>query len=98
MDELFAMFSMMGNYEERKVKNDECGKFTLDTCEVYDRPWKYETAVEHEDFNNGDWIILEGTDTRKAALEAHEKWLEKLKSGVDSLEDCYEKVTYKREG
>lgn len=99
MDGFFGMFSMMGNYEERNVKNDKCDDFTLDTSEVYDMPWKYETAVAHKDFNGGDWIILEGTDTKEAALEAHAKWFEKLNNTVvDSLKDIVEELLFIREG
>ena len=95
-DELWGlgMLGMIGNYEQRVVKNDKTTDFILDTAEVYDRSWIYETAVSHKDFNNGKWIILDGTNTREDALKAHEKWLKALEAGVDSLEDYYDETVY----
>ena len=94
------LVDMIFNYEERKVQRDECENFTLDTCEVYDRTWIYETAVSHKNYNNGKWIILEGTNTKEAALEAHKKWLKGFIEGVDyRLVDCYTKeIFYESEG
>lgn len=97
-NELFGWFDMVGNYEERVVKNDQTAKFTVDTVLVTDRSWQYETAVAHKDFNNGDWIILEGADTKEEAIEVHEKWLAKLSSDdVTELVDCFTSAIYHKQ-
>lgn len=93
---MFRFFDMVGNYEERVVKNDKLENFELDTALVTDRTWTYETAVKHEDFNYGAWIILQGTNTKDEAIKVHDEWLEKLKSGVDELRDIYEDKVFKK--
>ena len=87
---LFGIITMSGNYEERKVANDKRERFILDTARVTDRPWTYETAVQHKDFNNNDWIILDGTNDLEEAKEVHQKWLKTLDAGeLRLLEDYY---------
>lgn len=87
---LYGIVTMDGNYEERKVANDKRERFTLDTALVTDRPWTYETAVQHEDFNDNDWIILDGTNDLDEAKEIHQKWLKALEEGkIHLLEDYY---------
>ena len=76
---LFGISTMSGNYEERAVARDEKEDFTLDTVLVTDRLWTYETAVQHKDFNDNDWIILDGCNDKEEALVIHNKWLEFLK-------------------
>lgn len=95
---MFEFLGMIGTYDARKVKRDELKDFILDTAFVTDRSWLYETAVAHKKFNSGKWIILGGASTKEEALEIHNKWLEKLKSGVDTLEDCYNGKIYKKRG
>ena len=95
---ILGFLDMAGNYNERVVSNDKTDDFTLDTALVTDRSWRYETAVEHKDFNDGDWIVLEGVNTKEEAIEVHEKWLNKLaNTDVNELTDCYEGVTYHRQ-
>ena len=95
---MLGFLDMAGNYNERVVKNDKTDDFTLDTALVTDRSWRYETAVEHKDFNNGDWIVLEGADTKEDAIKVHEKWLSKLANNdVNELIDCYLGETYHRQ-
>ena len=72
---LYGIATMMDNYEERKVANDEREEFVLDTAKVTDRRWLYETAVMHKKFNNNDWIILDGANDLEDAKSMHEKWL-----------------------
>lgn len=97
MFDIFNMF-FAKPYEERAVKRDEFKEFILDTVEVPDRSYAYETAVAHEKFNGGKWVILEGVDTKEEALTAHEKWLEKFKEDkVNELYCIYAEKTYKRE-
>lgn len=89
-DELFGWQGMIGNYDERKVARDEVNDYTIDTVLVTDRSWLYETAIMHEDFNDGDWIIVEGYDTKEDAIKGHKKWLEKCKiENIVQLTDCY---------
>ena len=87
---MFSFLDMIGTYEQRAVRRDEKEKFTLDTAMVTDREWVYETAVAHEDFNNGEWIILEGAMTKQDAEAVHDKWLEKISGGVTELEDIFD--------
>ena len=93
---MFNMFGMLGTYPQRMVKNDKFENFILDTARVTDRPWIYETAVSHKEFNNGDWIILQGTDTKDEAIKVHDEWLEKIKNGVDELRDIFEDKVFKK--
>lgn len=89
-DELFGWQDMIGNYDERKVARDEVNDYTIDTVLVTDRRWTYETAISHEHFDNGDWIIVEGYDTKEDAIKGHKKWLEKCKiENIVQLTDCY---------
>lgn len=96
---LYGIATMTGNYDDRKVANDEREEFILDTAKVTDRPWIYETAVQHKDFNNNDWIILDGTDDLEEAKEIHQKWLKTLEAGaLHLLEDyCTGEVFFKEE-
>ena len=89
MDNLFGFFTMANNYDLRVVKNTERNTFTLDTAMVTDRALPYETAVAHKNFNDGDWIVLEWSETKEDAERTHDKWLAKLDAGVDSLLDVY---------
>jgi len=89
MDNLFGILTMSDNYKSRVVKNTKRNTFTLDTVRVADRELPYETAVAHKDFNDGDWIVLEWSETKEDAERTHDKWLAKLDAGVDSLLDVY---------
>lgn len=92
-----GMLTMMGNYEDRLVRNTKTDEFELDTVAVYDRPWNYETAVRHDDFNDGDWIVLDGCDTKEDAEDMHERWFFKLLSGVDELTDIFTGEVFNKE-
>lgn len=95
---LFGYMDMIGNYEERVVKNDKCADFTLDTARVTDRNWIYETAVAHSGFNNGDWIILDGCMSKEQAVEMHDKWLNKLQNeDITELTDYYTDEVFRKE-
>lgn len=54
----FDFMDMIGNYEERLVKNTRTEKFTVDTALVTDRHMPYETAIKYDGFRNGEWIVL----------------------------------------
>ncbi|MBE7053874.1 MAG: hypothetical protein E7391_06350 [Ruminococcaceae bacterium] len=98
-ENLLAMLSMAGNYEQRCVDNFENDLFTIDTAYVTDRKQPYETAVKHKEFNNDDWIILEWSDTKEEAQKTHDKWVEFFKNNdVQEIKDCYTGETFKKEG
>ena len=94
---IFGIISMSNNYEERKVANTEEELFTLDTAAVTDRTWKYETAVEHKHFNNNQWIILEGCNTKEEAIAMHNRWLALLRMELPVLVDYYDNSIYFKE-
>ena len=75
---LFDFFSMISNYEERKIDRFEKDELTVDTCSVTDSDKPYETAVEHPHYNNGKWVIVETYDTKEAAQRGHNKWVKKM--------------------
>lgn len=94
----FCMLAMIGNYEDRLVRNTKNDEFELDTVAVYDRPWNYETAVQHKGFEFEEWIVLDGCDTKEVAEEMHQRWLDKLLSGVDELTDIFTGDVFHKEG
>lgn len=97
MDDWMAIFSMAYNYEERKVANTKEELFTLDTAAVTDRTWEYETAVKHQNFNNNQWITLEGCNTKEEAVAMHNRWLALLRMELPVLVDYYDNSIYFKE-
>lgn len=92
-----GMLMMAKDYDQRKVERTERENFTLDTVMVYDRSWLYETAVRHRDFNNNNWIILDGCDTKDEAIKMHNTWLKFLEDNAfETLTDYYDNYTYTR--
>ena len=95
---MFEWMGMIGNYQQRCVCNTKRDDFTLDTAMVTDRDWRYETAVSHNNFRSGDWIILEGCYNKDEAQLMHDKWLKRLeKNNYDVLTDCYDEEDFYRE-
>ena len=91
-------FGMFGNYEQRKVDNTETDVFEVDTVRVTDRDWFYETAVKHKDFNNGEWIVVEGCIYKEEAQAMHDKWVKFMeKDDYDVLTDIWLEEDYMRE-
>jgi hypothetical protein len=82
LDGLFDMFSMMGNYEERKVENTIVNGATIDTARVTDAEKDFETGIMHPGFNGGKWIIVELYDTKEEAQEGHHKWVALFKKSI----------------
>jgi len=76
--DLFDLFSMEGNYEQRKVDCFKKGKLRIDTAEVYDSNQPYETAVSYPSYNDGLWIIVEQYNTIGEAREGHKAWVNKM--------------------
>lgn len=75
MSDFFNFFDMADDYAERCVANFKKGKLTVDTCAVRDSDWDYETGVQHPEYNNGKWVIVQGYDSKKEALAGHNKWV-----------------------
>jgi hypothetical protein len=94
---MLSWLSMIGTYGQRNVDNFKNEVFTVDTSAVCDRDYIYEVAVAHKEFNDGDWIILEGVYTKEEAQKAHDKWVEYfLKNDYTEIYDIYENETYKK--
>ena len=90
-----AVMSMANNCEQRKVDNFKCDKFEIDTAEVYDRSQRYETAVAHKNFNRGEWIILEWSDTKEEAQKIHNKWVEHFRNNnITEIKDAFTGVIF----
>lgn len=80
LDSYIKALSMAGNHSSRVVDNTQCDDYTIDTCEVYDRPYRYETAISHTHFNEGRWIVVGSAKDRKAAQMVHDYWVHYLES------------------
>lgn len=80
-EDINKLIGMIGNYDDRLVGNYKCDKYTIDTCKVFDSGNRlYETALEHTDFNNGSWMIVEKYTTIEGAKDGHERWVEYMGS------------------
>jgi hypothetical protein len=77
---MFGFMSMANDYEQRKVENTEINGATIDTAQVHDSARPYETAINHPDYKDGDWIVVELYDTKDLAKVGHKKWVEKFSS------------------
>ena len=104
--DLFSLLTTMGgedNYKERLVARDDKLDpdeipFILDTVAVDDREWKYETAIQHPKFNDNEWIVIRGYDTKEEAKAGHEElithylmnrpaFIKDIWSGIEYLRD-----------
>lgn len=72
---MFDFFLMADNYEDRVVANFTDGVLTVDTTYVNDGAHPYETGIEHPQYNEGDWVIVEAYDTKEDAQAGHDKWV-----------------------
>jgi len=100
---LLSTGDSMDNYNERLVARDDKLDpdeipFILDTVAVDDREWAYETAIQHPKFNDNEWIVIRGYDTKEEAKEGHEElityylmnrpaFITDIWSGIDYLRD-----------
>lgn len=57
--------------EKRNVCRTSNRDYILSTVEVNDRPYDYETAVCYNDFNDDNWIVLDGYDDIEDARRGH---------------------------
>ena len=96
-DDLYSMFEMAATYEKRKVDNTKTDVFEVDTALVTDRKWIYETAVRHKDYNDGEWIVVEGCYDKETAQVLHNKWVNiMLRDEHRCLTDIWEDKAYIR--
>ena len=72
------MFSMIGNYEQRKVDRYESADVTIDTCSVSDAPHPFETGILHPEYKDGGWLIVEYYDSKETAQIGHDKWVARM--------------------
>ena len=77
---MFDLFGMIGNYNLRKVDNTKIEGFTLDTCRVTDSIHPYETALKHENINDGNWIIIKQYNTEEEAAKGHRDLVDYIKN------------------
>lgn len=88
---IFEIFKNIGNYESRKVARDEFPWGFISTARMLDAVRKpFETAVVHEDYRNGEHVIVECYDTQEEAAAGHAKWLATMTADAlpESLTDC----------
>ena len=64
---MFDFLLMADNYEERKVDRFEKDTLIIDTCFVSDGSLPYETAIQHEEYNEGKWVIVENYPDKESA-------------------------------
>ena len=76
---MFSFLQDMDNYEERKVDRYEKDDLIIDTCFASDIG-KYETAIQHPQYDKGKWIITEEYETESLAKIGHEKWVKIMTS------------------
>lgn len=73
---MFNFFSMLDNYEQRKVGRLDAEWGYISTAEVNDAEKPYETAVRHREYNDGKLVIVEPYNTREEAEHGHQRWVE----------------------
>lgn len=66
--ELFGFMNQRPRYE-RELKEDTVNGYHIDTCAVDDRDWNYETAIQHEQFRGGEWIVVRGYDSKEELMD-----------------------------
>lgn len=75
---MFNFFMDTDNYEERKVDRFEKDDLIIDTARRFDGRQPYETGIEHPEYNDGRWVIVEAYDTKEEAQVGHNAWVEKM--------------------
>lgn len=70
------MFGIEGNYDERRIGRETLpSDGVVSTVRVTDGAHPFETAVAHEDYNNGELIVVEAYDTKEQAEVGHARWV-----------------------
>ena len=88
---MFDFLNDVGNYEDRVVGHyDGKNGLVVDTCRVSDGAKLYETAIEHPEYHDGKWVIVEAYDTPDEALFGHGKWMQIMTRKIlpTELVDC----------
>jgi hypothetical protein len=75
---MFNFFSMASDYDSRKVDRLDASWGFISTAYVNDADKPYETAVCHEEYNDGLHVIVETYDTKSEAQEGHNRWVETM--------------------
>jgi len=73
---------MTENYDQRKVDNTKVGDAVIDTCAITDSAKPYETGIQHPEYNDGHWIIVETYDTEEEARKGHKRWVKAFSGKV----------------
>jgi hypothetical protein len=53
---------------------------TVSCAEVYDRKWRYEVAVRHENYNEGEWIVVASSNEKADIEKKFQMWCEKFEN------------------
>lgn len=100
---LLSTGDSMDNYNERLVSRtsnldpDEV-PFILDTVAVDDREWLYETAIQHPKFNDNEWIVIRGYDTKEEAKAGHKELITYyLMNRPAFIKDIWSEIDYLRD-
>lgn len=92
-----ATINGRGGTVHESVKRTKMKNFILDTSEVEGRPWRYETAISHSAYNDGEWIAVASAETLEEAIESHEDYLiNHLSDRNRSFEDIFTGKIYER--
>lgn len=104
--DLLSLLSTAGgedDYKERLVARDDKLDpdeipFILDTVAVDDREWEYETAIKHPKFNDNEWIVIRGYDTKEEAEAGHEELITYyLMNRPAFIKDIWSEIDYLRD-
>jgi hypothetical protein len=84
------MFLNMRPYEDRKVARFEKDDLIISTAEMDDGSQPFETGVQHPDYNEGKWVIVEAYATKELAKAGHDRWVGTMTADTlpDALVDC----------
>lgn len=87
--------AIAGAFMAEPIKHTQAEDFKVDTAKVYDRPFPYEIAVCHKNFNNGAWIIVGTAKTKEEAIKKHDALVNKMMDKkITYIRDIYENVIY----
>ena len=87
--------AIAGAFMAESIKHTQAEDFKVDTAKVYDRPFPYEIAVCHKNFNNGAWIIVGTAKTKEEAIKKHDALVSKMMDKkITYIRDIYENVIY----
>jgi len=87
--------AIAGAFMAESIKHTQAEDFKVDTAKVYDKPFPYEIAVCHKNFNNGAWIIVGTAKTKEEAIKKHDMFVSKMMDKkVTYLRDIWENVIY----